>query len=68
MNYSEYTQEVIDAICDLEGCSQERAEDLILDKQEQLRHGHKYRLSPSIIAGSVLGIYDCCVAAPTINP
>lgn len=68
MNFDEYTQEVIDAICDLEGCSQERAEALMQDKQEQLRHGHQYRLSPSIIAASVLGINDCCVTAPPIKP
>lgn len=67
MSYSEYIQEVIDTICELEGCTQERAEFLILNKQDQLRYGHQYHLAPSIIAEYVLGINDCCVAAPTMN-
>lgn len=67
MNFAEYTQEVIDAICDLEGCTQERAEALIQDQHVQLRHGHQYRLSPPIIAGSILGINDCCITAYPIK-
>jgi hypothetical protein len=68
MNYSEYTQEVIDVLCDLEGYSQEAAEKIIQDKEEQIRYGYQYRLSPAIIAGSILRINDCCMTRPPLKP
>jgi len=68
MNYSDYTQEVIDVLCDLEGYSQEAAEKIIQDKEEQIRYGYQYRLSPAIIAGSILGINDCCMTRPPLKP
>ncbi|MDD2367659.1 MAG: hypothetical protein PHQ90_00060 [Sulfuricurvum sp.] len=63
MNYSDYTQEVVDVLCDLEGSTQEEAEKIIEDKEEQIRYGYQYRLSSAIIAGSILGINDCCMTS-----
>jgi hypothetical protein len=68
MNYSDYTLEVIDVLCDLEGCTQEAAEKLIQDKEEQIRYAHQYRLSPASIAGSILGINDCCMIHTPLKP
>jgi hypothetical protein len=67
MNYNDYTQEVIEAICDLEGYAHEVAVKIIQDKEEQIHYGHQYRLSPSIIAGSILGINDCCMTPAPLN-
>ncbi|MDD5716817.1 MAG: hypothetical protein PHW64_03365 [Sulfuricurvum sp.] len=67
MNYRDYTQEVIDVLCDLEGYTHDAAVEMIQDKEEQIRYAHQYRLNPTIIAGSILGINDCCVAPASLK-
>lgn len=57
----EYYNEVIDEICGLEGCSHEEAKAIADAKFSDIEYGHKYRLSPSILVGSLLGINDCCI-------
>lgn len=68
MNYNDYIQEVLDVLCDLEGCTQEAADKIIQDKEEEIRYGYQYRLSPTIIAGSILGINDCCMTYAPLKP
>lgn len=58
----EFREEVIDTLCELGGYSQEEARTLAEEKHSDIEYGHQYRLSPSIIAGSILGINDCCVS------
>ena len=58
----EFREEVIETLCELGGCSEEEAQTLAAEKHSDIEYGHQYRLSPSIIAGSILGINDCCVA------
>ena len=58
----EFREEVIEILCELAGCSEEEAQAIAAEKHSDIEYGHKYRLSPSIIAGSILGINDCCVS------
>jgi len=58
----EFREEVIETLCELAGYSQEDAQTLAEEKRSDIEYAHKYRLSPSIIAGSILGINDCCVS------
>ncbi len=64
----EFKNEVIETLCDLGGYSEADAQELAETKYSQIEYGHKYRLSPSIIAGSILGINDCCIASASIKP
>lgn len=57
----EYYNEVIDENCGLDGCPHEEAKAIADAKFSDIEYGHKYRLSPSILAGSLLGINDCCI-------
>jgi len=59
-NLSEYFEEVIEAIIELTQMSYQEAEEMTQNKKGDVEHGYKYRLSPSIIAGAILGINDCC--------
>lgn len=63
----EFREEVIETLCELGGCSEEYAQTIAEEKHTDIEYGHKYRLSPSIIAGAILGINDCCVSAPNIK-
>ena len=56
----EFREEVIDTLCELGGCSEEEAQLLAEEKHSDIEYAHKHRLSPAIIAGSSLGINDCC--------
>ncbi|MGD9970138.1 MAG: hypothetical protein AB7S65_06745 [Sulfuricurvum sp.] len=55
-----YREEVIEMVCDLEGCSEECAARIVEEKSVDIEYGHKHRISPHIVAGSILGINDCC--------
>lgn len=57
----EFHSEVIEMLCELGGCSETDAQILAEEKQTDIAYGHKYRLSPSIVAGALLGINDCCI-------
>jgi len=60
LRMSEYCEEVIEAIMELSQKSHQEAEEMTQTKKSDVEHGYKYRLSPSIIAGAILGINDCC--------
>lgn len=62
----EFNEEVIEALCELGGLSEAEAQSLAASKYPEIEYAHKYRLSPSIIAGSLLGINDCCI--PSQSP
>ena len=57
----EFREEVIETLCELAGCSEDDAKAIAEEKLSDIEYGHKYRLSPAIIAGAILGINDCCV-------
>jgi hypothetical protein len=57
----EFREEVIETLCELAGYSEDDAQTIAEEKLSDIEYGHKYRLSPAIIAGSILGINDCCV-------
>ncbi|ADR35237.1 hypothetical protein Sulku_2580 (plasmid) [Sulfuricurvum kujiense DSM 16994] len=57
----EFNEEVIEALCELGGLSEAEAQSFAASKRSEIEYAHKYRLSPSIIAGSILGINDCCI-------
>lgn len=57
----EFREEVIESLCELAGCSEDDAQAIAEEKLSDIEYGHKYRLSPAIIAGAILGINDCCV-------
>ena len=63
---NDFRTEVIETLCELGGYCEEDALILSEEKLSDIEYGHKYRLSPAIIAGSILGINDCCV--PTRPP
>lgn len=58
---NDFRTEVIETLCELAGCSEDDAQAIAEEKLSDIEYGHKYRLSPAIIAGSILGINDCCV-------
>ena len=58
---SEYYNEVIDEICSLDGCTHEVAKAIADAKFSYIEYGHKYHLTPSVLAGALLGINDCCI-------
>lgn len=58
----EFKEEVIEFLCEIEGCCEADAHLLANEKYTDIEYGHKYHLSPSIIAGSILGINDCCIS------
>ncbi|HZF70104.1 hypothetical protein [Sulfuricurvum sp.] len=64
---SEFHAEVIEALCELGGCSEADAHALAEEKYSDIEYGHKYRLSSTIIAGSILGINDCCIPKQPIK-
>lgn len=64
----EYCNEVIDEICSLDGCSHEEAKTIAAAEFSDIEYGHKYRLSPAIIAGAILGINDCCITPVQKKP
>ncbi len=64
---NDFRIEVIETLCELGGCSEEYAQTLAQEKFTDIEYGHKYRLSPAIIAGAILGIKDCCLSAPNIK-
>ena len=57
----EFREEVIETLCELGGYCEGDAQTIAEEKLSDIEYGHKYRLSPAIIAGSILGINDCCV-------
>ncbi|MFZ3052234.1 MAG: hypothetical protein WA099_02415 [Sulfuricurvum sp.] len=59
---------MIEELYELEGCSVADAHALVEEKHSDIQYGHKYHLSPTIIAGSILGIKDCCVPNQLLNP
>ena len=59
---NDFHTEVIETLCELGGYCENDAQALAEEKHSDIEYGHKYRLSPSIIAGSILGINDCCVS------
>lgn len=65
---SEFHQEVIEELCELGQYCQVDAQSLAEEKYSDIEYGHKYRLSPTIIAGSILGINDCCLSPYTPMP
>lgn len=58
---NDFRTEVIETLCELGGYCEADAHTLVEEKLSDIEYGHKYRLSPAIIAGSILGINDCCV-------
>lgn len=62
MRINEFRQEVIEALCELGGCSEAEANALSEEKRSDIEYAHTYRLSPAIIAGAILGINDCCLS------
>ena len=58
---NDFHTEVIENLCELGGYCEADAHTLAEEKRCDIQYGHKYRLSPAIIAGSILGINDCCV-------
>lgn len=63
---NDFRIEVIETLCELGGYCEADAHALAEEKETDIEYGYKYRLSPSIIAGSILGISDCCI--PTHPP
>ncbi len=63
----EFRAELIDILCELGGCTESDAHRLAEEKMSEIEYAHQYRLSPRIIAGYILGINDCCIAAPQIK-
>lgn len=57
----EFNEEVIEALCELGELSEPEAQSLAASKRSEIEYAHKYSISPSIIAGSLLGINDCCI-------
>lgn len=64
---NEFRNEVIEELCELGGYSEADAHTLAEEKYSDIQYGHKYRLSPTIIAGSILGINHCCIASSAKN-
>ncbi len=60
-NLSEYFDEVIEAIVELGQYTEEVARAMATEKRGDVEYGCKYRISPSLVAGSILGINDCCI-------
>lgn len=60
---NDYCIEVIEILCELGGYCEVDAKAIAEEKHSDIQYGHKYRLSPSIIAGSILGINNCCIAS-----
>jgi hypothetical protein len=58
----EFKEEVIESLCEIGGCNKEDAYTLVEKKCTDIEYGLKYNLSSSIIAGSILGINDCCIS------
>lgn len=58
---TEYREEVIEELCALGGYTEADAHKIAEEKHADIVYGHKYRLTPSIVAGSILGINDCCI-------
>ncbi len=59
----EFHQEVIEELCELGQYCQVDAQLLAEEKHTNIEYGYKYHLSPTIIAGAILGINDCCLSA-----
>lgn len=64
---NDFHAEVIEFLCELGGYSEDDACILASQKRSEIEYAHKYRLSPSIIAGSILGINDCCIPLQPLN-
>lgn len=64
----DFRQEVIDTICEIEGCDEENAHLIAEEKHGDIEYGHKNRLSPRVIAGAILGINDCCISPGSTVP
>lgn len=56
-----YFEEVVEMLCALEGCCPGHAHQLAEEKHAEVEYGYKHRLSPSVVAGSILGISGCCI-------
>lgn len=63
----DYNEEVIETLCELGRLSEAEAQSLATSKRSEIEYAHKYRLSPSIIAGSLLGINDCCIPSQSLK-
>jgi len=64
---SEYFDEVIEAIVELGQYTEDVALAMATEKRGDVEYGCKYRISPSLVAGSILGINDCCLTRdPTL--
>lgn len=60
-NVAEYFDEVVEAIGELGHYSEEDALKMATERRNDVEYGCRYRISPSIVAGSILGINDCCM-------
>lgn len=58
---NDFRTEVIESLCELGGYCEGDAKAIAEEKLIDIEYGYKYRLSSAIIAGSILGINDCCV-------
>lgn len=58
---NDFRAEVIETLCELGGYCEADAQAIAEEKLSDIKYGHKYRLSPSIVVGSILGINDCCI-------
>lgn len=58
---SDYFDEVVECIQELGSYGEEKAKSLAEEKRPDVEYGCRYRLNPSIVAGSILGINDCCI-------
>lgn len=65
---NEIHQEVIEELCELGQYCQDDEQSLAEVKYSDIEYGNKYRLSPTIIAGSILGINDCCLSPYAPKP
>ena len=61
LSLNEYFDEIIDEICSLDGCHEQDAKAIADARFSDIEYGHKYRLTPTVLAGSLLGINDCCI-------
>lgn len=64
---TEYFDEVVECIQELGAYGDEKARSLADEKRSDIEYGCKYRLNPSIVAGNILGINDCCISPMRIS-
>lgn len=65
--YRDFQEEVIDCIEEMGSYSRDEASRFASAKESDIRYGCQYRLSPMIVAGSILGINDCCIGGKRVQ-